>query len=60
MRQDDGHDAVRLDVVEAVEQEGEVGLGRRGQAVLAEALVARVEARVPMCGVGGLAVTAST
>ena len=50
--QDDGHDAVLLDVVEAVEQEGEVSLGRRGQAVLAEALVARVELGVPVCGVG--------
>lgn len=52
--QDDGHDAVRLDVVETVEQEREVGLGRRGQAVLAETLVARVELGVPVRGVGGI------
>ena len=55
MRHDDGEDAVRLQVVKLVEQEGIVGLGLRGKTVLCETCVHLLLLRVPMLGVWRIA-----
>ncbi len=52
--EDDGHDAVRFEVVEVVEEEGVVGLGLGGEAEAGVARVAVFVQRVPLLRVGGI------
>ncbi|MNJ58889.1 hypothetical protein D3C77_545460 [compost metagenome] len=48
VRQDDGHDAVGLQVVQVVQQEGVVGLGLGGHAEASVAWVSILVQRVPL------------